>query len=114
MVANSEGSIPLSRATRRLTGIQFRERGLKMYDLLVSNPLFRSLTDGELVILAYVGMAAALYILVSIPYRLGKRNRNGNDPTDKIISDTAKSLDPFGDPYGIMARYGSPNLPGGK
>ena len=85
-----------------------------MYNALVSNPFFASLTDGEIVILSYIGMAAVLYLLVSIPFRLGKRSRNVPDPTEKIISDTAKSLDPFGDPFGVMARYGSPNLPGGR
>lgn len=92
---------------------QFRERGLKMYDALVTNPVFANLPDGAVVFLTYVGMATILYLVVSIPFRLGKRaaNAKDNDPTEKIISDTARSL--VNDPFDPFARYGSPNLPGG-
>jgi hypothetical protein len=95
-----------------LSGFQFRERGLKMYDALVSNPVFANLPDAAVVVLTYVGMATLLYLAVSIPFRLGKRaSRNVNDPTDKIISDTSRSL--TGTAFDPFALYGSPNLPGG-
>jgi hypothetical protein len=83
-----------------------------LYDALVSNPVFANLPNGAVVILTYVGMVTLAYLVISIPFRLGKRAaRNVNDPTEKIISDTAHSL--TGTAFDPFARYGSPNLPGG-
>jgi hypothetical protein len=69
------------------------------------------MNDDAVIAFTYVGMLATLYMVVTIPFRLGKRAaRNVSDPTEKIISDTSRSLtgtafDPFA--------FGSPNLPGG-
>lgn len=80
---------------------------------------FATLTDGEVVVFAYVGMVATLAALVFVPFKLGRMQRRPVlpvDPTAAIIAGTGKALDgyPAGDPFGVMSRLGAPNLPGGR
>lgn len=92
-----------------------------MYTFLTTNAFFASLTDGEIVILSYAGMAAVLFLLFYIPFRIGRRAASGplfrfnvtGDPTDKIVSDTSRAL-AASDPFGLIDRYGSANLAGGR
>jgi len=70
------------------------------------------MNDDAVIAFTYIGMLATLCVAVYIPFRLGKRAANVSDPTEKIISDTSKSLS--GSAFDPFAMYGSPNLPGGR
>lgn len=68
---------------------------------------FATLTDGEVVVFAYVGMVATLAALVYVPFKLGRMQRR---PVLPVVAPPVNPVDPFG----LFDRLGAPNLPGGR